>query len=78
MENNQDTIYQNLNTRRLRLSLIPKVVMTKTFYYLFIEGAILTVIFKHPMANADIDNQDFIFSWLMSGVAGGGWQYYVD
>ena len=26
-----DTIYHKFNTRRLRLTLIPKVVMTKTF-----------------------------------------------
>ena len=39
-------------------------------------GAISTVIAKQPMANAGINNQVFIFSWIISRVA--GWQYYVD
>ena len=33
LESNQETHYHRLNTRRLGLNLIPKVVMTKTFLF---------------------------------------------
>ena len=33
MEINQDTLYHKLNIRRLGLTLIPKLMMTKTFIY---------------------------------------------
>ena len=34
LESNQDTHYRRLNTRRLKLTLIAKVVMTKTILFL--------------------------------------------
>ena len=63
VESNKETLHHNLNTRRLGLTLSPKVVMTKPFFISPQE----ILFFSHFNCNCQTPN-----GREMSGVVGGG------